>query len=217
MKLSEQTITILKNFASINQSIKFVAGNEIRTVSPQNHIVGKATISDLIPQDFAIYDLSRFLQCANLIGEPTLEFSDNYVNIVGDSNQIRYAFTDPTLITGANYEKQYQITKEIANVTITQSKLQKIKQAASVLGSTNISLVGSDGDINLIAHDLKNKSADRYKVFLGNTDNKFTVVYGVDDFKMILDNYTLAVSDKTITQFTGGLVTYTVGAEITLD
>jgi gp45 sliding clamp, C terminal len=217
MKLSEQTLSLLKNFASINPSIKFKAGSEIRTVSTGGEMVAKATIDAEFPQDFCVYDLSRFLQCATLIGTPELEFGDNTVTMIGENNAIHYGFTDPTLIDGANYSKVYPIETLVCEVEISQQKLQKIKQAASVLGVPNISLVGDGRSINLVAHDVKNKSADRYKVLVGTTDKKFTVNYKVLDFKMISDDYVLRVSDGIITEFTGNLATYVVAAEIIVD
>jgi hypothetical protein len=217
MKLSEQTLAILKNFATINPSIKFVSGSEIRTVSTGGEMVAKTKVTEEFPQDFCVYDLSRFLRCADLLGEPELSFGDSYVDLIGENNQIRYAFTDPTLIDGANYSKEYPIDNLVAEVEISQFKLQKIKQAAAVLGSSNISLIGQKGQIHLVAHDLKNKSADRYKVLVGETDKTFTVNYKVDDFKMISDDYDLRVSDGVVTEFTGNLATYIVAAEIVVE
>jgi hypothetical protein len=217
MKLSEQTLAILKNFASINPSIKFKAGNEIRTVSTGGEMVAKAAIDVAFPQDFAVYDLSRFLQCATLIGAPELEFSENYVTMIGDNNSIIYGFTDPTLIDGANYNKAYPIDTLVADVEISQLKLQKIKQAASVLGVPNISLIGDGTNINLVAHDVRNKSTDRYKVLVGQASTKFAVNYKVVDFRMIADDYDLKVSSGVVTEFTGNLATYIVAAEIIVD
>jgi hypothetical protein len=217
MKLSEQTIAILKNFATINSSIKFVAGNEIRTISQGGEMVAVAKVAETFPQDFAIYDLSRFIACANLLGEPTLEFSENFVVLSGENNSIRYGYTDPTLFDGANYTKLYAISNQIAEIEISQLKLQKIRQSASVLGSPNISVIGDGAGVNLIAHDLKNKSSDRYKVAVGSCGAKFTVNYRLEDFKMISDDYDLKISDGIITKFVGNLVTYNIAAEIIVE
>ena len=39
MKLSEQTVALLKNFSGINQNIQFKAGNRIQTISAQKNIL----------------------------------------------------------------------------------------------------------------------------------------------------------------------------------
>lgn len=217
MKLTEQTTAILKNFATINSSIKFQAGNEIRTVTQGGEMVAVAKVTEDFPQDFAIYDLSRFIACANLLDQPTLEFHENFVMLNGENNSIRYGYTDPTLFDGANYQKAYAIESKIAEIEITQLKLQKIRQSAAVLGSPNISVIGDGTTVSLLAHDLRNKSSDRYKVVLGNNSTKFTVNYRLEDFKMISDDYDLQISDGIITKFIGNLVTYNIAAEIIVD
>ena len=66
MKLSQRTIQILRNYSSINPSVKFEAGTILKTVSPNKTMLAKATLSDTIDSDFAIYDLSRFLGTMSL-------------------------------------------------------------------------------------------------------------------------------------------------------
>jgi hypothetical protein len=214
MKLTEQTTAILKNFSSINNSIKFQAGNEIRSVTQGGEMVAVAKVAEEFPQDFAIYDLSRFIACANLLDQPSLEFHDNFVMMQGENNSIRYGYTDPSLFDGANYQKAYAIDDVFADLEITQLRLQKIRQAASVIGSPNISVIGDGKTISLIAHDLRNKSADRYKVVIKESDAKFSVNYRLEDFKMISDDYDLQISNGIITKFIGNLVTYNIAAEI---
>ena len=49
MKLSKQTIEILKNFSSINMSVVLKPGSKIRTVSPQKTILAQAIVSETFP------------------------------------------------------------------------------------------------------------------------------------------------------------------------
>ena len=70
MNLSEKTFNLLKNFSTINQSILFKKGNTLRTMSVMKNILAEADIEENIPQDFAIYDLVRFLNGISLFEEP---------------------------------------------------------------------------------------------------------------------------------------------------
>ena len=54
MKLSDRTINLLKNFASINQSILFKQGNQLRTISVMKNILAEANIDEEIPQEFGV-------------------------------------------------------------------------------------------------------------------------------------------------------------------
>ena len=49
MKLSENTVSVLKSFAVINQGIEFKEGSTIQTISPQKSIMAKAVVDDQFP------------------------------------------------------------------------------------------------------------------------------------------------------------------------
>ena len=61
MKLSDKTLTILKNFAGINTGIFFQTGKVIKTVAPTKSILATANIDEEFPTDFGIYDMTRLL------------------------------------------------------------------------------------------------------------------------------------------------------------
>ena len=82
MKLSVQTLALLKNFSGINQSILFKKGRSLRTISVMKNILAEVTINEEIPQDFGIYDLNQFLNGLSLHQSPDLDFTnDGYVVI----------------------------------------------------------------------------------------------------------------------------------------
>ena len=58
MKLSNNTISVLKNFASINQNLVIKEGNEITTMSAMKNIVAKAEVEETFTYEVAIYDLN---------------------------------------------------------------------------------------------------------------------------------------------------------------
>ena len=49
MKLSDNTLTLLKNFAGINQSILVKQGNKLRTISIAKNILAEAEITEEFP------------------------------------------------------------------------------------------------------------------------------------------------------------------------
>ena len=46
MKLSEHTISVLKNYANINQNLVVKEGSELLTMSSMKNIVAKATVAE---------------------------------------------------------------------------------------------------------------------------------------------------------------------------
>ena len=75
MKLSDNALAILKNFAGINNSILVKQGNKLRTISVAKNILAEAEIKEDFPRDFAIYDLNQFLNGLSLHQDPDLDFA----------------------------------------------------------------------------------------------------------------------------------------------
>ena len=70
MKLSNETVSVLKNFSTINQNLVIKSGNKITTMSAMKNIVAKAAVIENFPQQFAIYDLNEFLSAISLFSKP---------------------------------------------------------------------------------------------------------------------------------------------------
>ena len=99
MKLSDNTLTILKNFAGINQSILVKTGNKLRTISVAKNILAEAIITEDFPKDFGIYDLNQFLNGLNLHTDPELDFTnDSHIVIREGKRRVKYFFADPAVI-----------------------------------------------------------------------------------------------------------------------
>jgi len=99
MKLSSETINVLKNFASINQSILVKSGSKLRTISVMKNILAEATVNEKFPKDFAIYDLNQFLNGLGLHQDPDLDFDNNsYIVISEGKRKVKYFFADPEVI-----------------------------------------------------------------------------------------------------------------------
>ena len=99
MKLSESTLSLLKNFSTINQSILFKQGNKLRTISVMKNILAEATITEELPKDFGIYDLNQFLNGLGLHHQPDLDFAnDGHVVIREGRMRTKYFFADPNVI-----------------------------------------------------------------------------------------------------------------------
>ena len=86
MKLSNNTISVLKNFASINQNLVIKEGNEITTMSAMKNIVAKAEVEETFTKEVAIYDLNEFLAALSLFTNPILTFNDGFVTITEENS-----------------------------------------------------------------------------------------------------------------------------------
>ena len=99
MKLSDSTLSLLKNFSTINQSILFKKGNKLRTISVMKNILAEATVAEEFPKDFGVYELGQFLNGMGLHQSPELDFKhDSYVVIKEGRSRSKYFFADPSTI-----------------------------------------------------------------------------------------------------------------------
>ena len=90
MKLSESTISILRNFSDINQNILFKPGKTLATMSTMKNIMAKAKIEEEFEQEFGIYDLPEFLRSFEKFLKPKLNFNGSAnLKITDESSSLK--------------------------------------------------------------------------------------------------------------------------------
>jgi hypothetical protein len=207
MKLSNETLSILKNFASINSGIFFKSGSVISTVSPQKNILADATISESIPTDFGIYDLNEFLSVISLFKDGAeLEFDKKNVTIkgFGGRSKIKYRFTDPSMIVVAP-EKRPNLPSVDVKFDLTSSDFDWILKTANVLGSPNVGVVSDGSSVSLNTFDVNNDSAHENSVTLSevSADAKYKLIFKTENLRILPGDYSVEISSKGIAKFTG--------------
>ena len=201
MRLSENTIAILKNFASINQSIFIKEGNKLRSISVMKNILAEAEVEETFERDFAIYDLNQFLNGLSLHQNPELDFSnDAYVLIREGKRRVKYFFADPEVIVSPP-EKEIALPSKDVCFQLEHSQLDKLKKAAAVYQLSDLSVIGDAGVIRLVVRDKKNDTSNEYSIIVGNTDKEFVYNFKVENLKIIPTNYDVVISSKLLSQF----------------
>lgn len=201
MKLSESTVSLLKNFSSINQSILFKEGQKLRSISVMKNILVEANVSEEFPKDFGIYDLNQFLNGLSLHSSPDLDFdNDQYVVIKEGRSRSKYFFADPSVIV-APPEKEITLPTEDVCFQLTSQQLEKLKKAASVYQLPDISVIGEAGVIKLVARDKKNDTSNDFSIIVGETDNEFVFNFKEENLKIVPGNYDVVVSEKLLSRF----------------
>ena len=197
MKLSEQTVSLLKNFASINQNLQFKSGNKLSTISAQKNILVNAEIPETFPSDFAIYDLNKMLGVMNLFPDPEMEIGDKTMKIGG---KVDYMFADPTMIVSPP-EKELTFPEAEIKFVLTNAEFNQTIKAATLLGLPHICVEGKDGKINLVATDVHNSSSDEYRSELGETGMVFNMVFKIENLKLYAGDYDVELTSKGISKF----------------
>ena len=193
---------MLKNFSDINMSIEIKEGNILRTVSVQKNILAQAELEDSFPQDFAIYELNRFLGAVSLFDDPEFRFNGKSANIGTTKHSVDYVYCDPSMIVTPP-ENNITFPEPEVKFTLSQAALSQVMKASNVLGTPEISVEGDTKIINIKALDVNNDSTDTFTVALDEkTDNKFQFVFKTENMKMVPGNYDVEISSKGISHFT---------------
>lgn len=211
MKLSKETVGLIKNFAGINSNLLLKSGNKLATISAQKNVMADAVVSETFP-DFGIYDLNEFLGAMSLFEDPELEFSDKYVTIKQGKSSIKYFAAEASVLTAP----QKAITFPDAEIefNLTANMLSMIQRTASVLRASDLTIIGDGSTITAVVGDKKNATGNSFQESVGTTDKKFKVNLKVENLKMLPGDYTVSVSSKKISRFKGaGDLVYYVAVE----
>ena len=200
MKLSEQTVAILKNFSAINQNLIIKQGSEISTVSAMKNIVASAKVEESFPVEFAIYDLNEFLSALSLFEKPDLDFQENYVLITESGfkgKSLKYWFSDSSVVTSPN--KEVTMPSSEVKFPLQSNVLSEVQKAAAVIGAPDMVLE----DDELRVTDKKNDTANSYSIPLDTESNgaSYKFWFKVENLKLLPGCYDVEVSSKRISHF----------------
>ena len=202
MKLSDSTLTVLKNFAGINNSILVKQGSKLRTISVAKNILAEADISEDFPKDVAIYDLNQFLNGLSLHQDPNLDFTEeSYLTIREGKRRVKYFYADPQVIISPP-EKEISLPTEDVCFQLESVTLEKLLKAAAVYQLPDLAAVGEAGVVKLVVRDKKNDTSNEFAVVVGETDKEFTFNFKVENIKIRPGAYDVVISSKLLAKFT---------------
>ena len=200
MKLSDHTIEVLKNFATINQNLVIKEGSTLSTMSAMKNIVAKADVEESFDKEVAIYDLNEFLASISLFTSPILDFKESFVTIKEEnsSTSLKYFYSDPSVVTSPS--KTITMPSKEVEFTLNGDNLNKLKRAAGVIQAPDLVLEKKSTGSFLTVKDKKNDTANTYSI---DVDTKtegsdFKFYYKVENLKVMDGNYDVEVSSKNI-------------------
>jgi len=208
MNLSNETVSVLKNFASINQNLVIKSGSNISTMSAMKNIVASAEVKEDFPTEFAIYDLNEFLAALSLFEKPSLDFKNDFVVMTEDGSTgkaLKYWYSDPSVVTTVT--KEITMPKCEVSFSLENNMLSDVQKAAAVIGVPDMILEAMDSGVALLkVTDKKNATANDYavKVDVNNDDGKnlpYKFWFKVENLKLLSGTYDVAVSSKNISHF----------------
>jgi hypothetical protein len=201
MKLSDKTLTLLKNFSGINQSILIKEGNNLRTISVMKNILAEATVEEEFPKDFGVYDLNQFLNGIGLYHSPELDFdNEGHVMIREGKSRSKYFFADPNVIVTPP-DKSIVLPSEDVCFLLDTKELDKLLKASSIYQLPDLSVIGEAGVVKLVVRDKKNDTSNEFSIVVGETDEEFVFNFKTENIRILPGTYEVVISKKLLSRF----------------
>lgn len=212
MKLEARTMQILKNFATINPSMLFRDGNVQSTIGPQKNILARANIVERIPNEFAIFELSRFIGVLSLFSDPEIEFDETRVLIKQNRQTVEYTFADPEMII-APPDKTPTVNNPEVQFTLPTEAIQTTLKALGALQSTHVIIEGDGENVTIGVGKPSDPTCDTFKTEIGLSNHVFKFAFKAENLKILPADYQVSLSSKFITHFKCSDIEYWIMAD----
>lgn len=215
MKFSEQTLSVLKNFATINSGVVLNKGRVQKTISPEKSILVEATLEDDIPTQFGIYDLNQFLGILTTLKNPEVTFSGETVTLSDGELVISYRACSPNLIITPP-DKELVLKDITTSFSLPNATSAKLIKVASMINLPNLSVIGKNAELLLKIHEKSNDTSNDGVQKIGDYAGKdFTATFKTDNLKLLPDDYNVEVQAGAFAKFenTAGNLKYFIALE----
>ena len=193
MKISDNTLKVLKNFSEINSGLVLRTGNVQKTINMDKSILCEAELEDKIPIQFGIYDLPQFLGNVTSFDNPDIDFGDKSLTMTDGTVGLHYYSSAIGLITSPP-DKELTMKQVDLRFTLTDSVWQRIRRLSATNGFPNISLVGKNGELRLLAHEKANDTSNSASIKIADhAGDDCSVTFKFENLKMIADDYDVEV------------------------
>lgn len=209
MKLSKETISVLKTFATINSNLLITEGSNISTVNVQKNVFAEANVTEEFPQRFGIYDTNEFLGVMSLFSDPDIEFKEKYAVLKEPGSSIKYYAADESVLTVPS--KKMKFPPADITFALSAEALGRISKAAAVIRANDISIVGDGSKLTVTVGDSKISTSNSFTIEIGETDSTFTANIKIENLKLMQQDYEVSISRKNIVRFSandGNFVVY---------
>lgn len=202
MKISKETLEVLKNFSAINPNLVINEGNKLSTIAEAKNIMATTTVAETFPKEVGIYDLNEFLSAQSLIEDADLEFGDDSLTMKSATSSITYRYADKSILTSP--EKGVNMPDAEIEITLTADIISQIRKAGGALGHPVVSITSFNGDDNvyLQVKDPENSSSNTFQIETGTQTNvDFDFQFLIANLKLIPGDYKVSVSSKLISHW----------------
>lgn len=211
MKFSKETLSTMKNFSAINPNLMLKKGLILNTISSGKSLVGSAVITDEIPQDFGIYDVSEFLGALSLFEDPEITFHEKFVVISQGPSSMKFFSADESCLV---YPKKFPtLADPDIEFSLTAANITAILKTAGVLKTNDVRIIGENGKLSVVVGEKKNQTANNFVLQLGETDKEFVISLSTENLKIVPQDFKAEVINQRMVRLVSETLTYIIAIE----
>lgn len=204
MKISKETLDVLKNFSAINPNLVIEQGNKLSTIAEAKNIMASCEVAETFDKDIGIYDLNEFLSALSLIEDPEFVFGDSSVSIKSALTSLTYRYADKSILTSP--ERGVNMPEAEVTVELSAEVINQIRRAGAALNHPIVSITtnANDSKLYLQVKDPANSSSNIFQHELDaayDLDTAFDYQFLISNLKLIAGDYKVAVSSKLISHW----------------
>ena len=149
-QFNPEELTILKNFAAVNQNMIVRGGKTIRTIDIPGQFLAEMNLERDWPE-FIIYDMSELLSVMSMFNSPSMDFREDCVVINEGGLTAKFRFADESVIMrkAPDVEGIFNFEQDDISINLTQEQLGTILKMSSIMKLNRIGIVAQDGEVSI--------------------------------------------------------------------
>jgi hypothetical protein len=199
---SKNTLSILKNFSSLNSNLLIKPGDVIKTITPSKNGMAIAKVDEKFDVEFGIWDLNKFLGVISLFSTPTFDFGQKSMKIKNGGNSVvNYYYSEPRLLSVPT--KDVIMPEVNVSITMTDKQFSELQKAASVMQLSDLSFTTDNGQIVAMVSDLGDPTTNTYKVVVEEKYNgtEFLFNFKMENIKILPGDYKINFAKNVVGEF----------------
>jgi hypothetical protein len=199
---SKNTLSILKNFSSLNSNLLVKPGNVIKTITPSKNGMAIAKVDEKFDVEFGIWDLNKFLGVVSLFNNPTFDFGQKSMKIKNGGNSIvNYYYSEPRLLSVPT--KDVIMPEVNVSIIMTEKQFSELQKAASVMQLPDLSFTTDSGQIVAMVSDLGDPTTNTYKVVVEEKYDgpEFLFNFKMENIKILPGDYKINFAKNVVGEF----------------
>lgn len=204
MRISKETIEVLKNISLINDNFYWQEGNTITSLAVAENIFVQATVKESIDSPIWVYSLNDLINVMSISENPELRIGANEVIIDWGNSKARYGFCDPELIKVAvkSASKKIKFPEAEINFEFEVNRSSGLLKATAILKTPYLSIFSENGKVCIKTYDKDNVNSNSYQVDTGTeTDYNFNMILDIKNLVLLNGLYDVSVSGRGISRW----------------